>query len=330
MATLANVIGKAMAKHNLGLRDVVRAALVATPCFFASLSYVLKVMHGPRAAAVFTSSWLGAALYWVLRFGHVTLGVGPVPTQPDLRIKDGFGAADSSRRRVRFVCISDTHNKHRDVTLPPGDVLLHAGDFTLHGAPGEVRDFNEWLGTLPHKHKVVVGGNHDLTFDEDWYEANTEDWLRKTGEAEKADCSEVQKLLSNCTYLRDELLEVEGVPIYATPVQPCIPGKRWAFNAEEPARRKAFAAIPDCTRILLTHTPPLNQGDRIVSGMHVGCAALAEAIQRVRPSFCVFGHVHEGYGVTQDDASTYINASSCSMLYTADHAPIVFDLLVPT
>lgn len=327
MSAFAGVVGKAMAKHHISLRDVVRAALLVTPCFFASLSYAVKVLFGPRLASLFASSWLGAASYWMLRFGHATLGVGPVPSQPDLRIPDG-SLSDSSRR-VRFVCISDTHNKHQDVRLPPGDVLLHAGDFTLHGTPGEVKDFNDWLGSLPHKHKVVVGGNHDLTFDEDWYAANAEDWLQKTGEAEKANCSDVQRLLSNCTYLRDELLEVEGVPIYATPVQPCIPGKRWAFNAEEPERRRAFAKIPEGTRVLLTHTPPLNQGDRIVSGMRVGCAALADAIYRVRPSFCVFGHVHEGYGVTQDDISTYINASSCSMLYTADHAPIVFDVLVP-
>lgn len=34
--------------------------------------------------------------------------------------------------RVRFVAISDTHDKLGQLahTLPPGDVLIHAGDFT--------------------------------------------------------------------------------------------------------------------------------------------------------------------------------------------------------
>ena len=34
---------------------------------------------------------------------------------------------------VRFVAISDTHNKHAKLDVPPGDVLLCAGDFTYYG-----------------------------------------------------------------------------------------------------------------------------------------------------------------------------------------------------
>ena len=33
---------------------------------------------------------------------------------------------------VLIVCISDTHNQHRDLKdMPAGDILIHAGDFTL-------------------------------------------------------------------------------------------------------------------------------------------------------------------------------------------------------
>ena len=32
---------------------------------------------------------------------------------------------------VRFVCISDTHGRLISEPLPEGDVLLHAGDFSL-------------------------------------------------------------------------------------------------------------------------------------------------------------------------------------------------------
>ena len=31
---------------------------------------------------------------------------------------------------LRIVCISDTHGKTKDMVLPSGDVLVHAGDFT--------------------------------------------------------------------------------------------------------------------------------------------------------------------------------------------------------
>jgi hypothetical protein len=34
-----------------------------------------------------------------------------------------------------------------------------------------VERFNEWLGTLPHAHKLVVAGNHDIAFDTDHYES---------------------------------------------------------------------------------------------------------------------------------------------------------------
>ena len=43
---------------------------------------------------------------------------------------------------------------------------MHAGDFTRCGHLQEVRDFNNWLGTLPHKHKIVIAGNHELSFDQ--------------------------------------------------------------------------------------------------------------------------------------------------------------------
>lgn len=44
--------------------------------------------------------------------------------------------------------------------------MIHAGDFTRCGHLQEVKDFNNWLGTLPHKHKIVIAGNHELSFDQ--------------------------------------------------------------------------------------------------------------------------------------------------------------------
>ena len=51
--------------------------------------------------------------------------------------------------KVRFVCISDTHTvveKQGKMKIPDGDVLLHAGDFTVYGTPDEVHLVNEYLG----------------------------------------------------------------------------------------------------------------------------------------------------------------------------------------
>lgn len=69
-------------------------------------------------------------------------------------------------KKVRIVCISDTHGMHRRLRIPPGDVLVHAGDITMGGEKAVMLDFDKWLGELPHKHKVVICGNHDLCFED--------------------------------------------------------------------------------------------------------------------------------------------------------------------
>jgi hypothetical protein len=58
-----------------------------------------------------------------------------------------------------FVCISDTHSKHADMApLPPGDVLLHAGDMTVNGSLEEVLDFAAWWHAQPHAQKFIIAG----------------------------------------------------------------------------------------------------------------------------------------------------------------------------
>jgi hypothetical protein len=54
---------------------------------------------------------------------------------------------------LRVVMISDTHNMHRRLEVPDGDILIHAGDFTMYGRSAHAADFNLWLGELPHRHK---------------------------------------------------------------------------------------------------------------------------------------------------------------------------------
>ena len=71
-------------------------------------------------------------------------------------INDNF----NSKEHIRVVCVSDTHNQTSKMThdFPDGDILIHAGDFSEAGHISEVISFNKWLGTLPHKHKIVIAG----------------------------------------------------------------------------------------------------------------------------------------------------------------------------
>ena len=75
----------------------------------------------------------------------------------------------NSLLQIRLVCISDTHSAVENVELPfeipDGDILIHAGDFTNYGEVDKVKEFNAWLGTLPHTYKIVVAGNRDISFD---------------------------------------------------------------------------------------------------------------------------------------------------------------------
>jgi hypothetical protein len=46
-----------------------------------------------------------------------------------------------------------THMHHRKLIMPKGD-------FTNQGRVKDIKDFDEWLGELDYRHKIVVFGNH--------------------------------------------------------------------------------------------------------------------------------------------------------------------------
>lgn len=139
----------------------------------------------------------------------------------------------------------------------------------------------------------------------------------------------IRDALTNCIYLEDELLELWGVRIYGSPWQPefC----RWAFNVPRgTACLDKWNQIPPGVDILVTHTPPVGHGDLCCSGVRAGCVELLSTVQqRVKPKYHVFGHVHEGYGITSDGRIIYVNASTCDINYLPNNAPIVFDVTLP-
>jgi Icc-related predicted phosphoesterase len=88
--------------------------------------------------------------------------------------------------------------------------------------------------------------------------------------------------------------------------------------------------IPDDTDILVTHTPPVGHGDLCCTGVRAGCVELLTTVQqRVQPKYHVFGHIHEGYGISSDGKIIYINASTCDINYYPRNPPVVFDVALP-
>ena len=73
-------------------------------------------------------------------------------------------APTPSNPPIRIICVSDTHGLTVD-EVPEGDILIHAGDMTVHGSIPEIQAQVDWLCSLPHKEIVVISGNHDTYLD---------------------------------------------------------------------------------------------------------------------------------------------------------------------
>jgi len=204
-----------------------------------------------------------------------------------------------------IVMISDTHGFYDRFKVPKGDILIHAGDMTKRGKLDEVERFNEFLRFLPHPHKIVIAGNHDFAFEE---------------KPETA-----RRLLTNCTYLQDSSVEVEGITIYGSPWQPWF--HDWAFNVQRGIDlQRKWALIPDQVDILVTHGPPRGIGDKVYDGRNEGCDDLLARVLQVKPKYHLFGHIHEAAGVYRQHGITFVNAACLKMTdEQTTVGPFVFD-----
>jgi Icc-related predicted phosphoesterase len=207
---------------------------------------------------------------------------------------------------MKIVCISDTHGLHRELTVPSGDLLIHAGDFTFWGrSTRAIKDFNAWLGELPHRNKIVIPGNHEYIL-----ESNPE----------------LRWMITNATLLIDEAVEIEGVKIWGSPLTPHYGGAFGRSNASD--RVRAYASIPPDTDILVTHGPPYGVLD-LSPAEYPGPAGdpeLRQAVIRVRPKLHVFGHVHSGHGVRPTRHTLFVNAALFGLDGSLENRPILVEL----
>jgi Icc-related predicted phosphoesterase len=209
------------------------------------------------------------------------------------------------RTVLRLVLLSDTHQLHREVEVPDGDVLIHAGDFTMFSKSMKaIVDFNDWLGELPHRHKTVIPGNHEFFL--------------------AADPSK-RSVLNNAHVLVNEGIMIDGLRIWGSPVTPLYGGAFGLSAAED--RKRLYSRIPEDTDILITHGPPFGILDsRSNSGFHSGCRELFDAVMCVRPKLHLFGHVHGAHGVFQTDHTTFVNAALLGIHGSLDKSPLVFKM----
>jgi len=204
---------------------------------------------------------------------------------------------------LRIVAISDTHGKHRLLTCPAADVLVHCGDLLSRNAcvlqnngqnhrkgRAALRDFNQWLGEQSQcRTKIVIGGNHDAT-------------LEAIGD-ERA-----KEVLNHAIYLHDSATEVDGLRFYGSPWSRGKSANR-AFQAEAPPAMTS-ATLEQHIDVLVCHC--FNEG----------------LVQAARPSLVLSGHAHAMYGILQTHPCIALNASICDKVYRTAHWPVVIDINV--
>ena len=201
---------------------------------------------------------------------------------------------------MRITFISDTHTKHRQLELPGGDLLIHAGDIMNSGySQYEVEDFCKWFEAQNYDNCVFIAGNHDRLFED------KPELVKEIVDEHGVD------------YLQDSELIIgeeweTQVKIYGSPWQPEF--YNWAFNLPRcgDGLKTKWEAIPADTDILITHGPP--QGHLDVSGPpynepDLGCELLRVKVDQQPPKIHIFGHIHGSYGYKFHNGTHFINAA---------------------
>lgn len=227
-------------------------------------------------------------------------------------------------KKLRILHLSDTHQKHRELSIPEGiDLVIHSGDAANPKDPytnePQFRYFMNWFKSLPIKYKVFIAGNHDSS-------------------VEKRLISREDFELNNIIYLEHESTQIEGLNIFGSPYTPEF--HNWAFNVRRDRLVDYWSAIPENTDILVTHGPPKWILDNDL-GVNLGCNALYKRIKNLpNLKICQFGHIHnrkESNGRyynrgTYIDPSTnirYINASCVDLRYNLQPGNIITEIDIP-
>jgi Icc-related predicted phosphoesterase len=208
-----------------------------------------------------------------------------------------------TRGPLTVVCTSDSHGLHGQLKIPEGDVLVFAGDMSNSGSEKHLTAFNQFLGNLPHRHKIVVSGNHDLSPDT------------------------ISHTIKNATYLQHGLVGIEGIKIWGTSWQYWLEDHTNLRKSGFIGSTKMWEVVPAGIDMLVTHFPPYEILDVKGGTSHVGVKELLAAIKRIKPRYHVFGHVHESYGRTTQQFDgvdvTFVNVAAIAGFGSDMHPPVV-------
>jgi hypothetical protein len=104
----------------------------------------------------------------------------------------------------------------------------------LKGGIEKIKEFNIFLGYLPHKYKIIIAGNHDKIL-------------------EKITLDEKKELFSNAIYLEDSSVTINDIKFYGSPWQPYHTKNKytWAFQKNRGEELlSVWKNIPEDTDVL--------------------------------------------------------------------------------
>lgn len=182
-----------------------------------------------------------------------------------------------------IVAMSDTHMRHKSLTVPNGDVLIHCGDACNVGDWSEWYAWLVWFASLPHEHKLYVPGNHDVVT------------MRRRDQ-----CLAYARE-RGVTMLIDEEVTVAGLRVYGMPWMPEWGTWPYMLPRDGEKLRQHVDAIPPGLDVLVTHGPAYGVLDTVKrDAERDGCKLLRERLLRLgdaAPDVHVFGHLHHDGGL---------------------------------
>ena len=184
-------------------------------------------------------------------------------------------------------------------------------------------DFANWINNLPYSDEesrvVMIAGNHSF-FLEGITNKQKGEWLSNINNNRLV-------YLDNEEY--DFVNKGKTYKIFGCPY--CKPLYGWPFCREN--YTKYYDFIPNGMDILLLHDAPdiYNGGmstEGRVAGMNFGNKELVSYIEKVKPKYCFFGHIHSSplKKMTEYNGTILANASILNEDYDIAYDPIIFDM----
>lgn len=224
---------------------------------------------------------------------------------------------------IKICAISDMHGI-LDFKIEPCDILCICGDIvplkiqTWHDATMKWlrKTFIPWCNEQPCEKVFLIAGNHDLIA-----QSHPDDW-----ENAFKDTKIVYLRDSAAEYVKENDGEYQEISIYGTPW--CHQFYDWAWMTSDVELEKIYNKIPYKVDILLTHDCPYGTSDVLlqkdipwVTGGHIGCHPLGDAVDNKKPHYQFCGHLHSCTHEPQERGETIV----CNVSMVDEHYERVYE-----